>query len=174
MTVVRVEKRKFDGTVRRAFDADRLAAQDEWLIVHHDASRHVSLRDGRPSPIAAHALLYLSTVRPLTVAFHFDADGRLEEAQADAAFPAVDEGEVLAFVDLDLDLIVAPDFTYHARDFDTLEENARTMGYTPEAIAAAGEGLRVARHLVDQRVFPFDGAAERLAGEVLNPGDPGS
>lgn len=167
MTTVRIEKRKFDGTLRRSFEADDLGRRGEWIVVYHDASRHESLKDGRPASIGPHGVLFLSTREPLTVGFHFDADGRLDVAQADAALPATVEDAVVAFVDLDIDLIVAPDGSYFARDFDTLEQNAREMGYSPEAIAAAGEGLRLARALVDGRRFPFDGSAQAILASIL-------
>lgn len=176
---VRVRKLKYDGTVRREFTGDLVEArQDGWLVVYHDAARHESFKDGRrvtqlPAEAgngtwaAPHLFYLLSEREPLAVAFAFDALGELVAMHADAALPATVSGREMSFVDLDLDLVIETDYSFSARDFETFERNATTMGYDDTARTSAHEGLALARRLVLERAYPFDGSLERLLGMVL-------
>jgi protein associated with RNAse G/E len=162
---VSIEKRKVDGTVKRVFEGDLVDAdEDGWLAVFHDSARHTNYKDGQPSAPPPYVVYFLATHLPLVVSFYFDATGGLIEAQADAAMPSTIDGRKLAFVDLDLDVIVAPDMTYYVRDQETFEQNAVAMGYTPDHIDAARNGVRLAREMAEQRLFPFEGSAERVLG----------
>lgn len=177
---VRVQKRKYDGTVRREFGGDLAeATPDGWLAVFHDAGRHESYKDGRRVPpndpdataggtwSSSYIIYVLSDRQPLAVAFAYDELGELEAIHADAALPAVVRGRELSFVDLDLDLVVARDMTYEARDFETFEQNSLAMGYPAGVRESALAGLALAEQLVTEQAYPFGGAMERLLGRVL-------
>lgn len=176
---VRVRKLKYDGTVRREFSGDLVEVRpDGWLVVYHDAARHESFKDGRPVTqstaeardgtwTAPHLFYVLSEREPLAVAFAFDALGGLIAMHADAALPATASGRVMSFVDLELDLVIGTDYSFSARDFETFERNAATMSYDEAARTAAHEGLALAKRLVLERAYPFDGSMEQLLGMVL-------
>jgi hypothetical protein len=165
---VRIYKRKYDGTLKREVAGDLVEVAGEgWLLVYYDASRHESLKNGSTTDSPPRMLACLSTVSPLVWWLFYDEIGRLTRAHADSALPATISGRAITFVDLDLDLIVAPDFLHFARDFDALAANAEAMSYPAHVVNAAHEGLRLARKAVDERAFPFDGSAERVLGRVL-------
>jgi hypothetical protein len=165
---VTIEKRKVDGSLRRVFLGD-LVDEDEhgWLTVYHDSARHQNFKDGQPTQPPPYIVYCLSMRLPLTVSFYFDSLGELLEAQADDALPATISGRTIAFTDLDLDVIVAPDGSSYVRDHDTFELNRAAMGYTAEHIAAAHEGIRLAQELLANESFPFDGSAARVLGRML-------
>jgi len=170
---VRIYKRKYDGALKREVAGDLVEAAGEgWLLVYHDASRHESLKNGNSTDSPPQMLACLSTVSPLVWWLFYDELGRLTRAHADSALPAIVSGRAITFVDLDLDLIVAPDFSYFARDFDELAANAVAMKYPAQVVDAAHEGLRLACKAVDERAFPFDGSAERVLGRILASGGP--
>lgn len=169
---VLIRKLKFDGTVRRTWEADLVDGDGAWLVAHADAARHGATKDGRPTDAAAHSVFFLATARPLTVVFEFDALGRFLGARADAAFPAAIDGRTLSFTDLDLDLMLEPSGNVYARDFDDLAANGAAMAYSREAIDTAWAGLRLASELWADHAYPFDGSAERCLGMVLAAAQP--
>ncbi len=169
--MVTVRKLKFDGSIKSEWDGDLLESPaSDWLVALHDAERHQkreppSHRLQQPR----YAIHYLNVARPLTILFTFDESGAWSsEAKCDAAFPAVQRGTLVDFVDLDLDVIVHPDLTYYVRDQEVFAERSETMGYSPEARRAAHMGIGIALRLVRRRLFPFDGHPDRLVREALS------
>ncbi len=71
------------------------------------------------------------------------------------SMPPSFDGQVLSYVDLDIDVLVKPDFSYQVLDLEDFEDNARALNYPLEvrekAHAALGEIIR----LIETRSFPF-------------------
>jgi len=64
-------------------------------------------------------------------------------------------GEILTYVDLDLDVIVQPDYAYEIQDVDEFEANAALYGYSPEETANATAALEELTAKITGREFPF-------------------
>ncbi|HEX6032636.1 MAG TPA: DUF402 domain-containing protein [Tepidiformaceae bacterium] len=160
---VETYKRKFDGSLKGPWCGDLVAdTQEGWLVVFYERPNH---RVGGEDVV--YALQYFSLERPLVVLGNFDERGELLEYQCDAALPATLSGRRLDYVDLDLDLMVLPDGTAYERDRDDFERNRVAMGYTPEVVAAAHEGIALARDLLARGAPPLDGSARDLLGRVI-------
>ena len=156
-------KRKFDGSIKGPWRGDLVAETDDgWLVVFHERPPHQVA--GRP---VAYALQYFSLERPLVVLVNFDERGDTLEYQCDAALPATIHGRRIDYIDLDLDLMIAADGSAYERDQDDFERNRAAMSYTPEAIAAAHEGIALARGLLERGEPPLDGSAAAILGRVL-------
>lgn len=69
--------------------------------------------------------------------------------------PSFDRG-VLSYIDLDIDVLVAPAFTYRVLDIDDFEENAKRYAYPDEVQANARQALADLISLIEARVFPFN------------------
>jgi protein associated with RNAse G/E len=84
-----------------------------------------------------------------------EPSGDLRNYYCNINLPPVIEGNVLSFIDLDMDVVVAPDFTCRVVDQDEFHDNASRFGYPAEiqerAMAAVDELLA----LVQTRQFPF-------------------
>jgi protein associated with RNAse G/E len=165
---VRVFKRKYDGTLRREFTGDLVeATADGWLVVFHDAERHESFKDGQPAYTSPYILYALSERRPLALALYFDERGGPMGVHGDAALPASIRGREITFVDLDLDVVVEGDGPAALRDEAAFAANRERMGYPPEVVVAAWEGIRIIREVIAEARYPLDGSAERLLGSAL-------
>src|SRR5437764_12987460 len=68
--------------------------------------------------------------------------------------PRLEEG-VLSFVDLDVDVLVRPDFSYTVLDEDEFEAHAVTYVYPTEYRARVREALEEIVLLIEGRRFPF-------------------
>jgi protein associated with RNAse G/E len=165
---VSTRKLKVDGSAKAPWNGDLVDTDGDWLIVYYEAPGHRT-SDGRP---VAHALRYFSLAAPLSILVCFDEKGAVLEYQCDAALPATLRGRDIEFVDLDLDLMVGPDGSYHVRDQEAFAINSFVMGYSPEAVQAAHDGIDLALALVERREPPFDGSAGRILGRVLAASGP--
>jgi protein associated with RNAse G/E len=85
-----------------------------------------------------------------------DGKGLLRNFYCNINLPPVFDGQVLSYVDLDIDVLVAPDFSYRVLDFDDFEENAREYSYPADVIENAQHALTELISLVESRAFPFD------------------
>jgi uncharacterized protein len=66
------------------------------------------------------------------------------------------DGRVLSYIDLDIDVFVAPDLTYKILDVEDFEENARRYAYPDEVQANARRAVDELTTLIESRAFPFN------------------
>ena len=83
--------------------------------------------------------------------------------------PAVD-GQYLTYIDLDIDVIVRPDYSYEVLDLDEFKTNSQRYDYSDEEKANAARALEELTGMIQSRQFPFvsearpSGRAPRAAG----------
>lgn len=65
------------------------------------------------------------------------------------------DGQVLSYVDLDIDVLVKPDFSYQVLDLEDFDENARAYGYPSDVRENAHAALAELVQLIETRSFPF-------------------
>ena len=156
MKQILVSKLKYDGSLKSAWQGDLLPAPAGWLAVLHHPRRHLKSQGAKRLRADRPFVHCLHTAQPLTVLLQYGAGGAFEGAKCDAALPAVLRGGEIEFVDLDLDLVVGPDFAPVLRDEADFARNRAAMGYPAEVTAQARRGIESARRLVAKRLFPFD------------------
>ena len=66
------------------------------------------------------------------------------------------DGRVLSYIDLDIDVLVAPDLTYKILDLDDFEANAQAFAYPEDVQANAHGALKELTGLIEARAFPFN------------------
>lgn len=156
--VVRVDSLKYDGRLHRSWNA-RLVRRAGALIVvkgvFETEVRHVLL-----GTIAAgtRSAEYYWTDRWYSVFRFREPAGQLRNYYCNINRPAEFDGRVLSFVDLDIDVLVAPDFTYAVLDEDEFAENAARFNYTDEVHRRVAEAREELINLIEARAFPFDEA----------------
>jgi len=150
-----VEARKYDSSIHRSWNA-RLVRLEEELIVLEG----VFERDVR------HALLghivrgtqsteYFWTNRWYSIFRFREPSGELRNFYCNINQPAKLVNHMISFVDLDIDVLVAPDRSYQILDRDEFAENSRRFNYSPEVLCKAEEALIELIRLIEQRAFPF-------------------
>lgn len=85
-----------------------------------------------------------------------DHDGRLKRFYCNVNAPPQFDGQVLSYVDLDIDVLVEPDFTYKILDIEDFEQNAKRYYYSDEIQANARRALAELTRLIETKSFPFD------------------
>ena len=87
--------------------------------------------------------------------------GELRSYYCNVNVPPAFDGQVLSYVDLDIDILVEPDLSYRVVDLDDFEQNAERFGYSEDVQAKARQALENLIELIEARAFPFsdDGVA---------------
>ncbi len=149
------QSRKMDGRTHRRWRA-RLARREGSLIVldavfeeevNHDLLGHIAR--------GTVSLEYYWTDRWYNIFRFAEADGTLRNFYCNIAQPAQLEGDVLSFVDLDIDVLVAPDLSYRVLDLDEFEAHAARYGYAPDLRERAHAALDELISFIERREFPF-------------------
>ena len=90
-----------------------------------------------------------------------DRDGNIRNFYCNVTMPPSFDGRILSYVDLDIDVLVKPDFSYRVLDLEDFEENASRYGYSAEVTEKANAALAELITLIETRSYPFDDARTR-------------
>ena len=64
-------------------------------------------------------------------------------------------GGTLTYIDLDIDILVQPDFSFQVLDEDEFETNAGLYGYSPKEKLSARSAVDELIGMIEQHLFPF-------------------
>jgi protein associated with RNAse G/E len=87
--------------------------------------------------------------------FH-EPTGGLRNYYCNVNVPPTFDGRALSYVDLDIDILVAPDLSYSILDRDEFEVNAALYDYPAHVRERAHQALAELVTLIESRRFPFD------------------
>jgi protein associated with RNAse G/E len=73
------------------------------------------------------------------------------------------ENGVLSYIDLDIDVLVQPDFAYQVLDIDEFEHNANLFGYPEKVRRDVQRAISEVTSLIEARQFPFMEIKEPVA-----------
>lgn len=152
---------KYDGTEHRRWAAT-LVQQLESLVV----------LEGVFESEVEHHLMGLITSGTSSVEYYWldryynvfrltEKSGKFRSFYCNISTPAQLSNGVLTYVDLDIDVLVEPDFSYRVIDLDDFEANVKAQGYSEEIQSQAHEALAELISAIEARQFPFstDGSA---------------
>jgi uncharacterized protein len=147
---------KHDGRVHRSWPA-RVKRREGSLIVL-DAFFAEEIKHSLVGTIEAGTLSteFFWTDRWYSV-YRFQAPGgRLLKFYCNINTPPTLDSGALTFVDLDVDVLVQPDYSFQVLDEDEFERHAELYAYPASYHVSVKEALDEIRHLIEKRRFPFD------------------
>lgn len=151
-----VQALKYDRSVHRSWECEMINETSElWEFVgiFPNEIKHPLL--GVIRPYTASYEFYWKNRWYNVFRFH-QPEGELRNFYCNVNLPPVLNEDVLTYVDLDIDVLVAPDFDYQILDLDEFEENAAKHHYPAETIEKAQASLRELIRLIETKQFPFD------------------
>ena len=150
-----VRSLKYDGRVHREWRA-RLVGREGALVVVEGVFES-EIRHPLLGTVAAGTLSteYYWTDRWYSVFRFREPGGRLRNHYCNVNCPAQFDGRALSFVDLDIDVLVAPDFSYSVLDEDEFEAHAARYGYPASVRAEVSRALSELIGMIEGRRFPF-------------------
>ena len=158
--IVLVQARKFDGRLHREWNARLLARANSLVIVEgvfEDEIRHPQLGLIAPGTLSTE---YYWTDRWYSVfRFRTPPAGELRNYYCNINLPAEFDGRVLTFVDLDIDVLVAPDQSVRILDEDEFAANAISYRYPEDVLARVPLALAELTGIIERREYPFDWSA---------------
>ena len=84
-----------------------------------------------------------------------DPDNTLKSFYCNINLPPTFDGEVLRYIDLDIDVLVQPDFSYQVLDLEDFERHSQLYSYPQDVRDKADNALRELIRLIETRDFPF-------------------
>lgn len=156
--MITVRAQKYDGSQHRSWPA-RITRQEGSLLVL-DAQFAEEVQHDLLGTIARGTLSveYYWLDRWFNIFRFSQPDGQLRNYYCNVNVPPEFDGQILSYVDLDIDILVQPDFSYEILDLDEFDINATRYGYSEEVIDSAKQAVRDLVGLIETRDFPFSQA----------------
>jgi len=155
---IEVRTYKYDGTLHRTWQAQLLHKEDSLIVL--DARFPDEIVHDLLGTIASgtHSLEYYWLDRWYNIFRFAQPDGKLRNYYCNVNVPPTFDGETLSYVDLDMDILVAPDFSYRLLDVEDFEKNAEHYRYPAELQAKARQAVEELVTLIETKQFPFSNA----------------
>jgi protein associated with RNAse G/E len=148
---------KHDGAEHRRWSAT-LSRQDGDLIVL-DAEFDVDVTHEVLGRVKKHTrtVEYYWLDRWYSIFRFLTDDGSTRLWYCNVNTPPEVKHRELIYIDLDIDIVVQPDFSFQVLDTDEFETNARRYGYSDEERRQAEKAVEVLFSMIETRQFPFTG-----------------
>jgi uncharacterized protein len=154
--MIEVRATKYDGSGLRTWTAQVLQQDGPLLVL--DASFDHEIKHDLLGTIASgtRSIEYYWLDRWYNVFRMAHATGKLRNYYCNINAPPAFDGNVLSYVDLDIDILVEPDLSYRIVDLEDFERNASWFGYPQAVQTSARKALDELITLIKARSFPFD------------------
>jgi uncharacterized protein len=153
---ITVRTYKYDGTEHRRWRA-QISRQEDFLIVldakFEEEIRHPLLGTVAPDTLS---IEYYWLDRWYNVFRFVEPTGELRNFYCNINVPPVLQKNVLSYIDLDVDVLVAPDLSYTILDEDEFAANAEKFNYPMGIRRRSQEALSELVALIERHDFPFN------------------
>jgi protein associated with RNAse G/E len=156
MPNIEVRAFKYDGLLHRTWRAEFLRQEESLVIL--DAEFDVDIQHDLLGTIVAgtSSLEHYWLDRWYSV-FRFAAPGGvLRSYYCNVNVPPAFDGQVLSYIDLDIDVLVQPDLTYQILDLEEFEKNSTLYNYSTEVKQKSHQAVAELVALIDTKEFPFN------------------
>jgi protein associated with RNAse G/E len=147
---------KYDGTEHRSWPAQILRQDGSLLVL--DAKFDREIQHDLLGTIASGTISteYYWLDRWYNVFRFGEPSGELRGYYCNINVPPTFDGQVLSYIDLDVDILVEPDLSYRVADREDFELNAARFGYSNDVRLNAEKALNELIGLIESRDFPFN------------------
>src|SRR6267142_1245796 len=146
---------KYDGTEHRRWNAT-LARKDESLIVldaaFEDEVEHHLIGNIKRG---TRTIEYYWPNRWYNIFRFLESDGTTKLYYCNVNMPPSIDGGILSYIDLDIDILVRPDFSYQVLDRKEFASNAKRYGYSQYVKRQAQSAIDDLILMIEKRQFPF-------------------
>ena len=153
--MITVRACKFDGSEHRTWPAKVLRQEGTLLVLDAKFDREIQHDLLGTIALGTTSIEYYWLDRWYNVFRFANPSGGLRSYYCNVNVPPTFDGKVLSYVDLDIDILVEPDFSYQIVDLDDFESNAERYSYSLETRTSAKRALKELVHLIEKRYFPF-------------------
>ena len=147
---------KYDGREHRSWSAQVLRLEGSLITLDARFSEEIIHEALGTIAVGTHSLEYYWGDRWFNVFRFAEPNAELRNYYCNVNMPPTFDGETLSYVDLDLDILVQPDFSYQILDADDFERNAQRYAYPAEVEANARRAVDELVGMIETREFPFN------------------
>ena len=147
--------RKHDGTEHRRWQADLIKQSGPLIVLEGVFDGEIEHEMMGRITSGTRSVEYYWLDRCYNVFRLTEKEGTFRSFYCNIGTPAVLADNVLTYVDLDIDVLVEPDFSYRVIDLDEFEANIVTLKYSRDVQAKARTALAELITLIEERQFPF-------------------
>ncbi len=154
--MVTVRAHKYDGSEHRTWSAQVLRQEGSLLVL--DATFDQEIKHELLGTIASGttSVEYYWLDRWYNIFRFAEPSGELRSYYCNVNVPPAFDGQILSYVDLDIDILVEPDLSYRIVDVEDFEQNAERFGYSAAVQKEARQALESLVGLIEGRAFPFN------------------
>jgi uncharacterized protein len=155
--MITVRAHKYDGSEHRRWNAKLLQQEGSLLVL--DATFEQEIVHDLLGTIAAgtRSIEYYWLDRWYNIFRFLEPNGNLRSYYCNVNIPPSFDGQILSYVDLDMDILVEPDLSYRIVDLEDFDRNASLFGYSADVQKEARRALQQLVELIEARAFPFSG-----------------
>lgn len=155
-TTITVRACKHDGREHRRWFAELLEQNGTLLVLDAYFGEEISHDLLGTIAVGTHSVEYYWLDRWYNVFRFAEPNGELRNFYCNVNVPPTLDDATLSYIDLDLDILVAPDFSYQILDREDFESNARLYNYSDDVRKNATQALDELVNMIETRVFPFN------------------
>jgi uncharacterized protein len=152
--MITVNSRKLDGTIRRSWNCELvedLGSLMTFVGKFDEDVRHPDLGHIKKGTVSYE---YYWRDRWYSIFRFHEPSGSLRNFYCNINMPPRFENGVLDYIDLDIDVVVWPDFSYVILDRDEFERNASLLNYSSEVKEKVEATLNELLELIESRYLP--------------------
>ena len=146
---------KHDGSEYRRWRGQLIEQDGALLVVHAEFEVDVSHALLGEIKRGARLIEYYWLDRWYNVFRFLDEDDCTRLYYCNINKPPAFDGGVLSYIDLDIDVVVKPDYSYEVQDLEEFEVNSQRYGYTTGEKKNVEEALEELTGMIQSRQFPF-------------------
>ena len=152
--MITVNSRKFDGTIRRSWQCEFVERRDSVLVFVGEFDADVEHDDLGLIKKGTISYEYYWLDRWYNIFRFHEPTGEVRNFYCNIAMPPTFADGVLDYVDLDIDILIGPDFRANVLDVKDFEHNAVTFGYSTEVKAMVEVALKELLEVFERRDMP--------------------
>ncbi len=146
---------KYDGREHRRWGANLVYYDESFIVldaIFNEEVRHDLLGI---LVVGTQSLEYYWFNRWYNIFRFAQPDGTLRNYYCNINIPPVFDGHLISYVDLEIDILVAPDLSYRIVDQDEFEINAIRFNYPVDLRRHVQKALHELVTLIESHQFPF-------------------
>ena len=153
---ITVQARKYDKRIHRQWQAQLISQTDSHIVVEGVFTEEVKHTLLGTIQRGTHSTEYYWTDRWFSIFRFLEPDGQLRNYYCNINQPVEFRGNILSFIDLDIDVYVRPDFSYRILDEEEFIANASRYNYPSDVRSRVPAALSRLIELIERREYPFD------------------
>jgi uncharacterized protein len=154
-TNITVRVLKYDGAEYRRWHANLKSRDGALIVLDAEFDSEVTHESLGIIPKGTRTIEYYWLNRWYNIFQFLKDDGSTRLFYCNVNTPPAMKDNILTYVDLDIDLLIGPDFSYQVLDLEEFEANAELYEYSDQTRRNAQVAVKELKQMIEGRQFPF-------------------